>query len=217
VAGEGEEKEEKEKLASSLSRTRRRVYELAVCNEWDWFGTFTVDAAKHDRSDLGAFRKQLAQWLRNFGKRNGCKVRYLLVPELHKDGENWHMHGLLAGLPPRFITDFEPGKHPQKLIDGGYKNWPQYAAKFGFCSLGAVRCGAAVSGYLLKYLTKDLAAASHKSGAHLYYASYGLQGAECFAEGGISAEDLRLFDGCYENEYLMIQWFDEGEELPRLI
>ena len=49
VAGEGEEKE---KLASSLSRTRRRVYELATCNDWDWFGTFTVDAASYDRSDL---------------------------------------------------------------------------------------------------------------------------------------------------------------------
>ena len=43
---------------------------------------------------------------------------------------------------------------------------------------------------------------------------YGLQGAECFAEGGINAEGLRLFDGCYENEYLMIQWFDEGKNCP---
>lgn len=203
-----------EKLAQSLSRTRNAVFELAACNAWDWFATFTLDAVKRDRLDLAAFRKTFAQWLRNYNRLHGCTIQYLFVPEPHKDGA-WHMHGLLRGVPDAAISDFVKGVHPQKLIDGGFKNWADYAKRFGFCSLGAVRDPNAVSGYLTKYISKSLAERREDLGGHLYYASQGLRRAEVVGEGVLGAGQAWLPD--WENEYIGLKWYDSAEQLPRLI
>ena len=83
-----------DKLACSLSRTRRVILEKALCNPWTWFCTFTVDKDKFDRDDLAVFQKAFTQFIRDERKR-GFQIAYLLVPELHKDMQNWHMHGFL--------------------------------------------------------------------------------------------------------------------------
>lgn len=197
---------------SSVSRSRSAVFEIARCNSWDWFCTLTIDGAKFQRDDLPRFQKALSQWIRDRRKKTGFEYRFLLVPELHKDGENWHMHGLLGGIPPYEICSFDE-KAPADLRNGGFKNWFPYERKFGFCSLGKIKDPERVASYISKYVTKDFGAAAMKFGGHLYYASKGL------------SRRLTLFEGVFEmppnewefeNEYVRIGWFD-GKELTRVL
>ena len=82
---------EEERLRSSISRAKSRVNELALCNEFEYFCTFTQSDELRDRFDLKAFRKDFAMFVRNENRRREKKIKYLLVPERHKDGA-WHMH-----------------------------------------------------------------------------------------------------------------------------
>lgn len=184
------------RLPSSLSRTRSRVFELARCNHWDWFVTLTLDGQKWDRRALSAWRKSLAQWLRDYRKRTGAQIAYLLLPEQHRDGA-WHIHGLLSGIPAgdveRFTWDqVRAGMCPARLVRGGYYNWPRFAAKYGYCSLGRVRSQEKTASYVTKYITKDLARLAAESGCNLYYCSQGLKRAEVIFRGALDCREPAL-------------------------
>lgn len=169
------------RFAQSLSRTRNRVFEIAACNPFDWFGTFTLDKKKYDRFDLPKFRKDFAQFLRDERKRTGAAINYLLIPEMHQDGA-WHMHGLFFGIPENDLKPFSFSA-PKRLWEGGYLNWPRYAKRFGFCSFGAIRDSAAVAGYVTKYIAKGIDLRSKDKDVHLFYASRGLERAEEYFSG----------------------------------
>lgn len=162
------------KLAQSLSRARSMIIQIAMCNDWEWFFTCTLDELKHDRYSLSVFTNDFPQWVRDYRKKYKCDLRYLIVPEQHKDGA-WHVHGFLSGIPADHITDFVPGIHPQRLIDKGYKNWGRCGNKFGYCSLDRIKDGIAVSFYVTKYITKEMANSAIGLGCHLYYCSIGLK------------------------------------------
>lgn len=153
-----------DKLVQSLSRSRRIVLELGLCNDWAYFCTFTLDPKKYDRHDLGKFKEDLSQFARDQRKKYKKKgfdfsFDYLFVPELHKDG-SWHMHGLVSDISPAlisFLDQRQQGKKvPDKLIKGDFFNWPDYEKKFGFCSLGKIRNRIATAFYITKYITKDI-------------------------------------------------------------
>lgn len=172
----------KGRFLPSLIRTKSKVLELGYCNKWDYFCTFTLDPKKYDRYDLSKFQKDFSQFLRDESKRIG-KIAYLLVPERHskREGESeaaWHMHGLIRGNIAGELVDFVPGVHPKRLVDRGYKNWPRYAKKFGFCSFAPVISHDGVCKYLLKYITKDTARSNSWANSHMYFASQKLQTAQ---------------------------------------
>ena len=121
------------KQANNICRARNRIYELAYCNAWDYFFTGTLSPDKQDRTDLDGFRRRFTQMLRDMSRRLGCRVQYLLVPELHGDGESWHVHGFLAGLPGSELHRFVIGDQmsayiARKVADGqAVYNWRRYA------------------------------------------------------------------------------------------
>lgn len=162
-----------EKLSQALSRARSVIFQLAFCNDWDFFFTGTIDPAKYNRYQLKDFYKSFTQWLRDYRKKYHCDLKYLFVPELHKDGA-WHIHGFVRGIPESRICPFVRGLHPRDLVDAGYLNWPDYQKKFGFCSLGTIQNPEAAAHYLTKYITKDLSRCASDYGAHLYYPAIGL-------------------------------------------
>ena len=196
------------KTDSNIIRAKSRIFELAMCNEWDFFGTFTINADKYNRADLKMFYKHFSKFINNWSYRKG-KIFYLLIPELHKDGENWHMHGLIKGLKREDLSRFVKGLHPDKLVKGNFLNWSAYSEKFGFCSLASVRNHEAVSKYITKYITKELLSQSIKVGYHLYYVSHGLKGRELMIDCMLSDSDVFDFD--YENEYVKIKSITEKE------
>lgn len=182
-----EQKHYEDKLASSLARSRRVILEKALCNPWEWFCTFTIAKDKAARDDLAAWWSKFSQWLRDQRKK-GYDIRYLLVPERHKDG-SWHAHGLLAGVPESELITFremdkngyrtaEGRRLPRKLRNSNYHNWTAYQEKFGFCSLGKIRNTVAAGFYITKYITKDQDRMVKDVGLHSYYVSRGLQGAQ---------------------------------------
>lgn len=175
-----------EKLEQSLSRARRVVLEKALCNPWDWFCTFTIAPDKADRNDLEGFWKRFSQFLRDQRKKFPG-LAYLLVPEKHRDGA-WHCHGLLVGLPDSELLSFDQmdkdgfrlpsGKRlPRSLRDSEYMNWSAYSRKFGFCSLGRIKCPEAAAFYVCKYIQKDTARLVSSVGLHTYYVSQNLNAA----------------------------------------
>lgn len=172
---EGEAPSHDEKFASALSRSRSVVHQLVLCNDWQYFFTGTLNAEWYDRFKLFNFRNDLSQFFRDLRKQSGYEnLAYLLLPEKHEDGA-WHFHGFLSGIPDSALTHFVPGVHPRYLIDKGYLNWGAYAKKFGFCSLGPIRCLEAVANYILKYITKEVQTSVVEIGGHTYFCSVGLR------------------------------------------
>lgn len=186
------------KMQNSLSRTRNAVYELAACNPWQYFVTLTLDPDKRDRFDLDAFRRDFAQWLRNFNRLHASSVKYLLIPEQHKDGA-WHMHGLLSGLSDSSLSRNR----------FGYLDWPDYAKRFGFISLSEIRSHERVSAYITKYITKDMSARLHELGAHLYYASKGLEKAQPLGVFRLRGKADIAWD--FESDWVKVKWMNRKE------
>jgi len=195
-----------EKLDCNISRARSKIFEYAYCNSWENFINLTIDQKKYDRYNLKVYMKDLSIWLKNYNRRFKINIRYLFIPEQHKDGA-WHMHGLIMGLPANHLTDFVPGVHPQKLIDMGYKNWLPYSRKFGFVSVGNVKNHEACSKYITKYVTKDMATNNTTLNARLYYCSKGLEIAQMIEKGTMSANIVPD----YENDYVKVKWLDDLE------
>ena len=88
------EKSEGADMERSMRRARAKLRRLALANDFEYFVTLTLDPAKIDRYDPAAVVKKLGQWADNMVRRHG--LRYILVPELHKDGAI-HFHGFMAG------------------------------------------------------------------------------------------------------------------------
>lgn len=168
------------KLDNNFSRARSMVLQYALCNLWAYFFTGTLDPTKYDRFDLDTFMLELSQWIRDMRKKYGTKIQVLLVPEGHKDGA-WHIHGLVYGLPDHVLCKFQPPA-PLKLIKGGFLNWPDYQAKFGYCSLAPIRDPIATAFYITKYVSKDLSRRGGDLGKHLYFHSRPLKTAEKVSE-----------------------------------
>ena len=87
-------KAEGDDMLRSMRRARANLRRLALANSFDYFVTLTLDPAKIDRYDGAAVTRALSQWADNMVRRHG--LRYILVPEQHKDGA-FHFHGFFAG------------------------------------------------------------------------------------------------------------------------
>ena len=211
-----------DKLDENIIRAKSKIFELAFCNPWEWFGTFTLDQKKYNRYDLQKYHKDFSQWITNFNKRNNCHIKFLVIPETHQDGA-WHMHGFIMGLPFEYLTEFTlQDKLPKKLIEKMQSgehiyNWVDYQNKFGFCDFERIRNEEAVSKYVTKYISKNLTESVKEINAHLYYHSRGLAKAIEIKKGTICGEIVLT----YENEYCKVGWYDYNEliieELKNLI
>lgn len=198
-----------EKLENNVSRARSKIFEYAMCNDFDYFVTLTIDAKKYDRTNLKAYYKDFAQWLRNYARSKNTKIKYIFIPELHKDKTTWHMHGLITGIPFNELKLFIEGDNvPFNLISNHYYNWIAYSLKFGFVSIDKIKDREACSKYITKYINKNLSADIQELNAHLYYCSKGLNTAKEIKKGTIFADIAPDF----KNDYLSIKWFNNSDE-----
>lgn len=140
------EKAEGENADRSMRRARAKLRRLALANEFEYFVTLTLDRSKIDRYDPKVITKALNTWLDNMVRRNG--LRYILVPERHKDGA-LHFHGFFAG---RNLPAVDSG-HKDTCGEPVY-NLPQW--KYGFST--AIRLRGEYPravGYVCKYIGKQ--------------------------------------------------------------
>ncbi|HZK70745.1 MAG TPA: hypothetical protein VFD03_04375 [Clostridia bacterium] len=196
------------KMQNNISRARAKIFELSMCNEWEYFITMTLDKEKYKRDDLEKFQKDLTIFIRNFRRDKSPGLKYLFIPELHHDGINWHIHGLIKGLDEKYLSKFIKGIHPNKLVKSEFLNWQDYSDKFGFISLGIIENHEATAKYITKYISKDLDKSVKELSKHLYYCSQGLKGAEVIKKGTL----LKVPDVWeFRNDYVSIIWIDASE------
>lgn len=202
------------KLANNISRAKNKVFEYAICNDWKYFATLTIDKDKFNRYQLKDFYKSFGIFIQNINRDYSCKIAYLIIPEQHKDGA-WHLHGLFNDLPLELLKSFTKDMHlPYYILNKLNSNeeifyFEKYSNKFGFCYLEPIKDIERTAKYITKYITKDLQNSIEELGGHLYYCSKNLNVANEVCRGQIS---MPINEPDFENEYVKIKWFNSAEE-----
>lgn len=202
-------KDENERFSNSIARSKSRVFELAMCNEFTHFCTFTQDEKKRDRFDLAEFRKDFAMLVRNLNRARaeGEKIKYLLIPEQHKNGA-WHMHGLLMGLTADDLREFTLAERlPQRIrtqLEKGVRvyDWTRYRKAFGYFTCTEIESGIGCAKYITKYISKDLQKTVREAGEHLFFASQGLKGRDIIVKQSFDKCPFDKWD--FENDYVKV-------------
>lgn len=149
VAPKGKGKDPQRALAVSRARAKAAVRDIAMCNQFSYFFTWTLSPEKIDRYDSEKVGKAVQTFLKNVSHRKGFS--YLCVPELHKDGAI-HIHGLCnlggvkimrainhhtkeflstdRGQPIYNMTDWSLGYSTCIPIDENYERTCNYLAKY---------------------------------------------------------------------------------------
>jgi len=203
------------KLEENIIRARSKLFEYAYCNDFEYFLTITLDSKKYNRQDLNKFNKDLSQFIRNYNKKYNLNIKRIFVPEKHRDGCSWHMHGFIMGLPLSHLRLFSldeklPKYIREKLLKGqNVYEWVAYREKFGFNDFEHIRNKEACSKYITKYITKELANSVTTLNAHLFYASKGLSTSKLIKKGSLR---FGLSNPHYENDYCKGFWLKSSDE-----
>lgn len=179
------------KLANSISRTKKVIYDYAINNEFKYFVTITCNDNVNSYN-LDELRLLVTQIIRDLRKKYHLKFDYILIPEKHKKGD-YHLHGF-------FTQDFEVDLYRN---DHFYLSWKSFD-KYGFTDIDKIHNYEASCKYITKYITKEFAVIS--KGKHLYYCSKGLKRSEVIRDYIINNYN---FDFDYQNDYCSIKEFND--------
>lgn len=178
LTGSGK-KDHGDDIRRSMRRARRRLRDLALCNEFAWFVTLTFSPEKVDRYDISDIWRRVRAWLSNNVQRRG--LAYVLVPEFHKDGAI-HFHGfvndVLEMADSGTISGGNGRKKPARprsaaererwLLNGGHICYNVVRWTLGFsCAIRLYGNYAAAVAYVCKYIGKS--EDNQKIGGRWYY------------------------------------------------
>jgi len=145
----GNAKDRDRSIYESISRTKRAISDYALCNDWEYFITFTLSPKILDRYDYDKITTKMSNWFDLARKRKAPNLKYLIVPEQHKDNA-WHFHALLSNIGN--ITLIDSDKKDSK--GNTLYNIKDY--RLGYSTASKVEDNHKVSSYVLKYITKSL-------------------------------------------------------------
>lgn len=219
------------KLESDM-RAKRVLIDYALCNDWDYFYTITLDETKvGDRTDVDRLVKKLRQYFKNFKVRTDNDLKYILIIEPHyklEDNGKYaiHFHGLIKlneahkdnnplGFPVdefnNYILDHYYDKHGNKVM---YMESPKIKKSFGINTFTAIyNSNEFLSYYISKYITKmDL---KNIKTSQRYYKSKGLSVPvrDTYSHHSLFAKkfiDLGLAPS-YQNKFVVKYKFTEQE------
>ena len=193
-------------LASSINRTVNTIYEYARSNVWSYFLTLTIDPKKMDNSveNYDNFSKSIRKYFNHLKERYAPDLKYLIVPELHKDGKKFHFHALVSdvgNIQFTFSGKVSVGRYTYSIdrCPWGRKIYHMPLWKYGWSTATKVEDSAKCSGYLCKYITKDLC--SMTKGKRRFWASHNLEKART-RFSLVSPELLKEFIEVYSNSIL---------------
>lgn len=135
---------------SSLKRTKQLIKDIIICNNFDYFCTFTFNPDKVDSFSFAKCYSKISTWLHHQADRSReqhVKFDYLIVPEQHKSGR-WHFHALIKG----YTGSLSDSK---RLTSTGRRVYNITSFRSGFTTAVAIDCKEAVGEYVSKYITKD--------------------------------------------------------------
>lgn len=142
-------------LKNSINRTKSKIYDLAKSNEWSLFANITLDPKKIDRYDYDLCKKKVLQFFNDIKKRYDKTLRYLIIPELHKDGAI-HFHALIGSDSLSDLKIALQLEYSGLRTTMGLKRYNMNRYNLGFTELTYVQDTQRVSNYVTKYITKEL-------------------------------------------------------------
>lgn len=202
----------------SINRTVQNIYEYALNNKWDYFITLTFTRQKVDRMNYDICMLKARKWFDNQRQRYSSQLKYLLVPEEHKDGA-WHVHGLISDCGNMKFEDsgrVAIGKKAYKRTKNnshyptiynmsGWKNGFSTAIKVGDSSEDSAR----MASYITKYITKDLCVKI--PGKRRFYPSNNLEKAERY-EYNLAYDVIEDMIYSYDIDYIKVQNIPEAKQ-----
>ena len=162
---------ERDYIREKSAFAKRKIIEYGLSNKWTHFITITTDARKIDRDNSQLIISRIKKYFNNYKNRIDANFRYIIVPELHKDGRV-HFHGL--------IYTEKSGQFKYMFTDKRTKN-AVYRNEWLYMHLGANRFVKIRKNteycifYMLKYISKQM----NFPFSHRYYCSKGLKTPEC--------------------------------------
>lgn len=153
VSAKGKAENPERSLQSSRSRAKAAIRDIALCNRFSHFFTWTLSKDQIDRYDVNLISRKVQTFLKNAVHRKG--FQYVLVPEYHKDGAI-HFHGLcnLGDIRIERATDART-KLPLST-NRGQPIFNMLDWKLGFSTCIPIDENyERICNYLTKYLTKD--------------------------------------------------------------
>lgn len=167
-----ENDEEKDYLEKSINRTKTKMSDYVLCNNFTHFVTFTFDPSnskvknEENRKDLRKMSKLLMTWINseqiNHFRLHGHRFKYLIVPERHKNNA-WHFHAIFEDYK-NDIQDFYSSKNKYLTVDEirsknkKPKNQRGFLPRYtlGRSEIAPIKDKTKMSNYIKKYITKDL-------------------------------------------------------------
>jgi hypothetical protein len=170
--------------ARSMRRAKNMIRDYGLCNDFAYFVTLTLSPDKIDRYSIVEATKKLNIWANNQVTRKGLK--YILVPERHKDGAI-HYHGFFNDALPAVDSGtlthsghVKPRRprsaaERERMLNEGWSivyNLPNWSLGFSTAIALYGERRAAVA-YVCKYINKA-AENDGKIGGRWYYSGGGL-------------------------------------------
>lgn len=157
----------KHSMYSSLNRTKQKIYDYALANDWGsgYFFTITLNPEFVDSFNYDECYKRIYQFLKNVKSKNP-NFKYIFVPEFHKSGRI-HWHGLGVNCENLKLVDSGKVVNGKKIYNINSRSF-----KYGFTTVSKVEDTTKVSAYITKYITKELI--SNTKGKHRYLFSKNL-------------------------------------------
>lgn len=129
----------------ALSRAKRRIRELVLMNNFEFFFTLTISPYSpliKDRYDIEEVSKKIQQKFKNFYKKDDT-LQFLYVFEQHRDGA-FHLHGFLTCKHENFYKN-----------ENGYLSI-RFFDNIGFSSVSKIRNLEKSANYSTKYISKNI-------------------------------------------------------------
>lgn len=182
--------EEKERI--SLSRSKRRIKEICLCNKFEYFVTMTISSKikQYDRLDLENCVVNCKKFMHKL-KRKSKDFKFIFIMEKHEKG-GFHFHGFMKSLPIDDIYTNKNGYLSSHILDD-----------LGFNSFSKIDDYNKACNYITKYITKNCLRTENNQ---VYFCSRGLN--KPTEEIMIDIDLKQIFEKVYENEYCQKVDFD---------
>lgn len=153
VPSKGHAKDPARSLESSRARARAAMRDIAYCNRFPYFFTWTLDPALVNRFDTEEVGKKVRSFLKNAGFRKN--FTYLAIAEHHKNGAI-HMHGLCYPGDVKLARAINPHTGKPISTDRGQPVFNMLDWKLGYSTCIPIDENyERTCNYLMKYLSKD--------------------------------------------------------------
>lgn len=176
-------------------RAFRKIKQYILCNDFDFFVTFTVNQAFCNRYSYEETTEKMKKIMKKI-QRKYKSFKYIYICEKHRDGA-FHFHGVILGYPENQLF----------LNKNGYFSIKEFE-NLGFNSVSKIKNKIACSNYITKYITKDC---QHFINGNRYFCSRGLKKPEKYEIILDDKVDLSNFPHFFKNDYIQKAEFELKE------